>query len=294
MAQWAEAFGTYEAWSVNCPFCRGGGFIESVRFAPDLASLGMFRDPSDSSHQRCPCWLNWVTMQRLWDKEFPHAYIRLNWDSTWPRLWDNLSEEGQRIWTERMPDSYAWKFDDEDELAMRFWVDNPNAVNVKGLSVILHGDKGVGKTALATVLVKELTKRLGVDASGYISSFNPSFLVADELYEYLSNKDWKGREVSNQAMRSSILVLDDLRFNYTGYVQVEYIERLHSFLQYRAGCNLPTIITANKIIASQDFANNSITEFLGLSNQGAPKKFGKYRYIQLVNEPLRPDPEWSC
>jgi hypothetical protein len=230
-------------------------------------------------------------MQRLWEQEFPRGYLRWNWDSQWP--YDLHSNETlNALWMSVFPDSYAWSFNEEDETAMRFWVDHATEVQSLGLSIFLHGSKGTGKTALSTVLAKEFTKRKGLDSTGVIQTFVPRFLVCDELYQYLSDKDWKGREIANQAMRADLLVLDDLRLNYAGYVQTEYAERLHAFLQYRAGCNLPTIITANKVAAAKDFASNCVTEFLGISGE-MPQKFGKYRFIQLTNEPLRPEPEWS-
>jgi DNA replication protein DnaC len=288
MTTWLSTYGTLAEWCDKCPVCKGTQFKHlSVE-----EKFSMWRD---SETERCSCWKLYVVMQRLWMQEFPRGYLRWNWDSQWPYDLNNQKELVEK-WNEVYPDSYAWQFDPSttDEKAVLHWVDNPNEVAMKGLSLFLHGSKGTGKTALATVLSKEYTKRRGLDATGTIGDFIPSFLVCDELYQYLSDKgDWKGRETANKAMRADLLVLDDLRLNYTGYVQTEMAERLHAFLQYRAGCNLPTIITANKMGSAQDFSNNCVTEFLGISKEGTPDRFGKYRFIKLANEPLRPEPEWS-
>jgi len=160
------------------------------------------------------------------------------------------------------------------------------------LSLVIHGDKGVGKSSLATVLAKEMTKRLGIDATGF-TQFKPRFLVGDELYQYLSTKDWKGMQVANEAMRCDLLVIDDLRLSYTGYAGSELIERVHSFLQYRSGSDLSTIITTNKLGITADFADNAVTQFLGVSGDKIPDKFGKYRYIRVTNKALRPEPDWD-
>ena len=284
MTTFVERFGTAKEWSTECVLCKGTQFLDQVEI-----SITMFREITD---KRCPCWLCYTAMQRLWEQSFPKAHIQMSWDSSYPVI---LKDEKLRsLWEQRHPDSWAWQFPEDDENAVRFWVDNPNEVDLKGLSLVLYGPKGTGKTSLATVLSKEYTKRKGVDPTGFKSDFVPKFLVCDELYEQLASRDWKGRENVQQAMHSSLLVLDDLRLNYTGYVQVEYSERLHSFLQHRAGNNLPTIITVNKIAQTQDFKDNAVTEFLGLTQSEIPKRFGKYRFVELSNQPLRPEPEWNC
>jgi hypothetical protein len=277
---WVERFGDQEQWSTGCCLCGGRTFSNRE----DLTSAFQ-----TSSTDRCPCWVLYMTMLRLWGQEFPKGYIQWNWDSTYPL--DSFPSNHE--WYQKHPESWVWKFSEEDESAIRFWVDNPVKVSTLGLSMVLYGEKGVGKSALATVLAKEYTKREGIDSTGYKSSFVPRFLVCDELYEYLTNRNWQGREIANNAMRSQLLVLDDLRMSYTGYVKSEYVERIHSFLQFRAGNNLPTIITSNKLGASQDFESNPITEFLGLVKGEMPSKFGKYRFINLTNNPLRPDPDWE-
>jgi hypothetical protein len=217
-----------------------------------------------------------------------------DWDSGWPVLGPQTPPELHKKWESVFPDSYAWTFSTEDENAVRFWVDNPGVVDEKGLSVLLYGGKGVGKTSLATTLSKEYTKRVGVDNTGAIRAFRPQFMVAESLYELLSTRSWHGLELYQKSISASILVLDDLRLSFSGYVANDYFERIHSCLQHRASNNLPTIITANKAEDRKDFQANCVTEFLGISSAaGVPEKFGKYRFIQLDNQALRPDAEWE-
>jgi len=280
---WVESYGSYSEWCSECPICKGQRFLsESSPLQLGLA----FRE---ASSEACPCWFLYCAMQRLWAQEYPKGYLGWNWDSTYP-----LSElPPEHPWYTRHPESFAWSFSEADEEALRFWVNNPLAVVSKGLSLVIHGDKGVGKSSLATVLSKELVKRRGVDASGYISEFVVRFLVGDELYQYLNMRDRAGHEVLNTALRASLLVIDDLRLAYTGFANTELVERVHSLLQHRAGNNLPTIVTMNKLSKSADFKPNSVTEFLGIEATGIPDKFGKYRFIQVTNEPMRPAPDWE-
>jgi hypothetical protein len=288
MTTWDQTFGSAKDWCVRCPFCNGSGFR---RLKPEQ----YFAPFRDADNERCPCWILYTAMARLWEKQFPRGYITLNWDSIWPYNLDR-TEWGALLekWELEFPDSYDWEFSSEDEVAMRFWVDNSDIVATKGLSIILQGSKGVGKTALSTVLAKEFTKRRGIDAAGFLERFVSRFLVCDELFEYLSHKDGRSKETINESMKADLLVVDDLRLNYTGWSGSEYQERLHSILQYRAGCNLPTIISVNKIDTTQDFTSNCITEFLGIEPElPLPQKYGKYRFIQLINKPLRAHPEWE-
>src|SRR5579872_2950981 len=273
MSAWLDKFGTLGDWCSPCPFCGGKEFEQIAK--GDVVDTVMQELWQDSSTIRCACWRLYITMARLWEMEFPRSYVQYNWDSSWPYRRDESNQGKFQKWDELHQDSYSWGFSHEDEEVIRFWVDYPEAIANKGLSLVLHGKKGRGKTSLATVLAKEMTKRVGIDSTGFIGTFEPRFLVCDELYEYISTKDWKGKELSNKAMRSSVLVLDDLRFSNSGYASTELIERLHSFLQYRAGCSLPTIITTNKISASKDYESNGITDFLGITSYGAPQKFGK-------------------
>jgi hypothetical protein len=127
-----------------------------------------------------------------------------------------------------------------------------------------------------------------------VGSFGAKFVACDEIYDLLAGRSSAGRATFEQMRVADLLVLDDLRLAYTGYVQIEYVERLHFLLQYRQQNNKPTIVTVNKLGQASDFTPNAVTQFLGLENAvDVPVRFGKYRFVHMTNEALRPEPEWE-
>lgn len=281
---WQERFGDLKNWSTSCPICKGTSFLALSTdrvFAP-------FRDEAD---QRCPCYYLFLSMQALWVGSYPKDYLTLNYDSSYPA--SQLPSAIEAVWDLRFPDSHAWLMAPEDEAALAYWVDNADAVATKGLSLVLYGDKGTGKSALATTLSKEFVKRRGIDACNLRSDFSVRWLVADALYEDLG-KGWRSKDAYGPCLNADLLVLDDLRMAYRSAVAAEYLERIHSLLQHRSGNGLPTIITANKIAEGQDHVSNAITEFLGIDSDGVPQRYGKYRFVRLTNTALRPASEWGC
>lgn len=283
-ATWAERFGTVKDWSMGCPVCRGETFLElsvEQRIMP-------FRD---EQQKRCPCWYLYGAMTVLWLGDFPKGYLTLNFDSSFP--FEQMPAAVEVEWQKKYPDSYAWELSDDDQNALRHWTEKVDDTALRGLSCVLYGDKGTGKSALATALAKEFVKRRGLDYCGVRASFSARWLVADSLYEDMG-KGWRAKDLLGPCMQADVLVVDDLRMAYKGFLATEYVERMHSLLQYRAGNSLPTIITTNKIAQGQDYESNAITEFLGVGRDDIPQRFGKYRFIRLLNAALRPSSEWGC
>ena len=283
-ATWAERFGTIKEWSTGCPVCHGETFLA----LPIEQRIMPFRDAQE---QRCPCWYLYGSMYLLWDGGFPKGYVSLNFDSAFPLA--QMPAEVDAAWHKRHPDSYAWEMADDDQRALKHWTESANDTALKGLSCVLFGDKGTGKSALATTISKEFVKRRGIDACGPRAEFSVRWLVADSLYEDLG-KGWRAKDLLGPCMQADVLVIDDLRMAYKGFLATEYVERIHSLLQHRAGNSLPTIITTNKIAQGQDYESNAITEFLGVGRDDIPQRFGKYRFIRLTNAALRPSSEWGC
>lgn len=281
---WIERFGTINDWSAGCAVCRGDTFVGMTV----EQTMSPFRD---AEQQRCPCWYLYMAMQALWIGGFPKGYLPLNFDSTYPFV--SMPSDTEKSWHEKHPDSYAWEMSDEDQRALQHWTEKADDTALRGLSLVLVGDKGTGKSALATALSKEYVKRRGVDGCGLRSEFSARWLVSDSLYEDLG-KGWRAKDLLGPCMQADVLVIDDLRMAYRGVLAVEYIERMHSLLQYRAGNSLPTIITTNKIAQGQDYESNAITEFLGVTRDAIPQRFGKYRFVRLTNAALRPSSEWGC
>lgn len=280
-ATWVERFGILKDWCKVCPVCGGTAFLRTTA----EAALSPF---SDADQPRCACWYLYVSMQVLWLGGFPKGNLPLNFDSVFP-----LTTVVDDVWQKVFPDSYAWEMSGEDQAALRFWTENAATTAAHGLSCVLFGDKGTGKSALATALAKEFAKRQGIDVCGIKKNFSARWLVADSLYEDMG-KGWRAKDLLGPCMQADLLVIDDLRMAYRGIQATEYVERMHSLLQYRAGNNLSTLITTNKIAQGQDYESNAITEFLGVVRDEIPQRFGKYRYIRLTNMALRPSSEWGC
>lgn len=288
-AGWEERFGSLQDWASACPVCKGQLFVGLT--AEQL--VAPFKDADGGD--RCACWLLYHAMRILWAGGFPKGYLEFNWDSTSSSVlagkMDEKTPDGVK-WYERFPNSYVWEWSKADETAVDYWASNMKVVALKGLSLVLWGEKGIGKTALATALAKELVKSRGIDSAGVKSEFVAKFLVSDVLYEALS-QGHKGQNLAEPAMKADILVIDDLRLGYKGYIATEYLERLHTMLQHRSANALPTIVTTNKIAQGQDFDSNSIAEFLGIAKDRVPKSYGKYRFVRLTNRALRQVSDWS-
>ena len=280
---WQERFGTISDWSSGCPICSGETFLS--------LTVNQLVSPFRSADQpRCPCWQLFVAMQALWVGGYPKGHLELNFDSAYPL--DRMPEDTKQKWYARFPDSYAWEMSEDDERALKRWTEGAHEVAVRGLSIVIYGDKGTGKSALATTITKEFVKRRGLDSCGLIKGFSSQWLVADSLYADLG-RGWRAKDVLGPCMQADILVVDDLRMAYKGFLVAEYVERLHALLQHRAGNNLPTIITTNKIAQGQDHESNAITEFLGVTRDSIPEAYGKFRYVRLTNMALRPTSEWT-
>jgi hypothetical protein len=286
MATWMEQFGDLGSWSQGCPVCQGSQF-RTRSVAQVVAAF------TDASEDRCPCWRIFHANAALWEHGFPRGYLAYNWDASWP-LDTTTPPEVLARWQQRFPDSNVWSLEERDERALVYWADPHPDVFRRGLSLVLWGEKGTGKTALATVLVKELQKRRGLDAAGIRGDFAARFVACDELFDLVHGRNGAGQRRSfSELLTADVVVLDDLRFSYGGYAVAEFIERVHYLLQHRAGSNLPTVLTVNKVGAAQDFVPNAVSQFLGIAGGDMPASFGKYRFVQLTNEPLRPEPEWS-
>jgi len=279
--RWIDAWGSQEDFSRTCPLCGGSTWIKPQEMGIIARTGGV----------RCPCWHVYNAALRLWQRGFPKAYLRCFFDPSHGVDINTYSEDVQSAFFQNYPESQAWSFDDDDHSALTFFLENYcGQVRQHGLSLFIHGPKGAGKTALATALAVEAAKRYHREG-GWDGSWLPSFVAVEAIYEGLSRKD-KGVSIVDSCFDADLLVLDDLRMNATGYIAADTYERIHRILQHRSQQCLPTIITANKVGAEGDFAPNSISAFLGISKE-VPKKYGRFRFIGLKNDPLRPDSLWD-
>jgi hypothetical protein len=264
-------------------------FVPSKAASFDSTSISMFTNHTGKT--RCACWTMYYAAQQLWDKGFPRAYLRYYWDSGYPVDHGMVSEEDSAAFEDRFPNSTAWMMSKEDNDACQFFSEWGHDVATKGLSLLLYGGKGCGKSALATSLALEATKR-NLDPTGWRDSWKPYWLSCDHLYEIIQQRGPVVRETMAAVEKASLLVVDDLRWVATGFAAADLVERLHRILQVRTQSLLPTIITANRIGECGDLQPNAVTAFLGISDT-IPVRYGHYRMISLTNDPLRPNAAWS-
>lgn len=279
MSEWIEQWGSPADHSKPCPICKGSGWLER--------STGLFQHASDIT-ARCPCWLIYSSAQQLWHHGFPRAYLKYFWDASWPA---QLTDAEWEAFAEVYPTSMAWGMTEAEQQACDFFAGWSKPVRTQGLSLLIHSVKGSGKSALATALAAEVTKR-NMDPTGWRGKWQPAWISCESIYEQIGLRGQGIRELTEKAESATLLVLDDLRWQPTGYLAQDLVERLHRILQTRSNNLLPTIITANRAGNDGDLQANSVTAFLGISDK-IPERYGRYRMIHLSNDPLRPLAAWS-
>lgn len=117
-----------------------------------------------------------------------------------------------------------------------------NAANYasSGVGLVLHGNRGTGKTLLATLLMKALLNN-GYD--GYFTTFHHLIDVFTQTWRDKPEKEWFDQRIRN----AGILVIDDIGREYKG--RIEMVESLlDHVIRARVGAERPTIITTNKEI----------------------------------------------
>lgn len=268
MIKWIDTWGSEADFCSKCPSCKGTGWLTSAR--------------------RCFCWYIYKASLRLWGCAFPRAYLAYHMEPAYPYS-QSLSDVAKEFY----PASTIWDMASADEEAINYFLDNWEEVRKQGLSLFIYGPKGCGKTAFATSIAIEITKRsLRSDGSGWDGSWVPSFICCDAIYEAVALRSRVTSELIERAMDADFLVLDDLRIQGQGVIASDASERIHRILQHRSYNNLPTIITANKVGNAADFQPNAVTGFLGIAST-IPDRFGRYRMIQLTNDVIRSEPKWS-
>lgn len=117
------------------------------------------------------------------------------------------------------------------------YLDDADYYLSRGVGFMFKGDRGTGKTLLATILLKLLLDR-GVD--GYFTTFND---MLDNFTGGWSNdkqKSWFDARVRN----APLLVVDDIGKEYAGRVGVSQV-MIDNIFRSRVNNALPTIITTN-------------------------------------------------
>lgn len=108
---------------------------------------------------------------------------------------------------------------------------------IAGLGMILWGDKGTGKTLLATLLLKTL---LAAGHDGYFTQFNEMIDAYTDTWRNNDEKRWFTRRMRN----ATLLVVDDIGKEHKG--RVDMVESMFDqVIRARVANAKPTIITTN-------------------------------------------------
>lgn len=107
----------------------------------------------------------------------------------------------------------------------------------RGVGFIFQGDRGTGKTLLASILLKQLLD-IGVD--GYFTTFNDMLDNFTSGWSNDKHKLWFESRIRN----APLLVVDDIGKEYEGRVGVSKV-MIDNVFRSRVNNALPTIITTN-------------------------------------------------
>lgn len=114
---------------------------------------------------------------------------------------------------------------------------NADYYMARGRGFIFQGDRGTGKTLLASILLKQLLDR-GID--GYFTTFNDMIDNFTSGWKDDQQKGWFDARVRN----IPLLVVDDIGKEYVGRVAVSQV-MIDNIFRSRVNNALPTIITTN-------------------------------------------------
>lgn len=189
----------------NCVTCRGAGTFRW--YAPgsrDTATIGTYR---------CSCKDQFILHRRFLNSGIHENYQRLGWD-------DFLY----------LPDDAL--------AAVVEYVENAAALVAAGFGMVIHGDKGNGKTLMSNLLVKALIAE-GYDC--YANTFSTMIDTFADGWRDKADREWFNQRVRN----ADVLLIDDLfreRNKGAGTVGENTLEET---LRHRIARSKPTIVTMN-------------------------------------------------
>ena len=188
----------------HCPTCGGSGtFRWWVGSGPDR----------EVAEYRCNCPEQWALHLYLLNANIGDVYQRLSWD-------DLAAEPGA---VEKVTD----------------YLKNARAFVRSGIGLMMHGEKGTGKTMLTTLTLKHL---LGMGYDGYFTTFSEMIDTYTGGWNDAEEKAWFHKRIKN----TQILAMDDVGREYQGRKQTGLPEStFEEVLRHRTSAASPTIITTN-------------------------------------------------
>lgn len=190
----------------NCITCRGA---RTFRWYAPLST----RDPNLVGTYSCPCEDQYVLHRRFLHAGIHENFQRLGWADF-----------------EHIPDSAI-------TMAMEY-LDHAEAFVSAGFGMVIHGDRGNGKTLLSNLILKELV------AKGFDCYANTFATMIDAFADGWRDKDDR-KWFSSRVRNAEVLLIDDLfreRNKGAGTVGENALEET---LRHRIARNKPTIITMN-------------------------------------------------
>jgi DNA replication protein DnaC len=141
-----------------------------------------------------------------------------------------------------------------------------------GIGLVLHGDRGTGKTLFATLWLK------GMIARGFDGQFS-TFQDILDLYQSSWRKDDEKRAFERRVVNATLLVIDDIGRENQGRLGVagELVDRV---IRNRVSAQRPTVITTNK--TPEELAELYSLNALSLLS-------GCTRMIEFVGTDYRPE-----
>jgi len=209
-----------------CPTCKGK---KTFRWWKDTAKR------TDVIDYGCLCSDQWVLNRFLLNSGIDLAYQRLCWDDM--------------TWTEPAVMEVATNY-----------LDRADSFISNGVGLILFGNKGSGKTGLASLILKGVLAR-GYD--GYFTTFNALLDIFTSGWRDAEDKAWFHRRIKN----AGVLVIDDPGKETRGRTAIPEA-LLDEVIRHRVSALRPTIVTTN------------------LDMKGFGEKYGEY-VMSLLHERAR-------
>lgn len=171
------------------------------------------RDPADVVGYECPC-----TDQYILHRRFLHSGIHENFQRLGLADFEHIPDEAADVMTE--------------------YLTNADAFVAAGFGLVIHGDKGNGKTLLANLILKDLVSQ-GFDC--YANTFASMIDAFADGWRDKEDRKWFSSRVRN----ADVLLIDDLFRERNKGVGTVGENALEETLRHRIARSKPTIITMN-------------------------------------------------